>query len=169
MSTSEIQKPREIPVNLRHDEGFTYIGVLIVVAILSVTMAIAGTIWRTTKQRENERELIFVGDQYRRAIGQYYERSPGAKQFPKSIDDLLFDRRYPNVQRYLRRPYSDPITGKAEWGLVLGPGGGIVGVYSLSDKEPHKRALFKERDAGLTAATRYSDWKFIYKPATPGG
>lgn len=159
---------RSTTVTQRHRRrlhGFTYIGVLVVVVLMGLTFAGVGVIWRTQKQRENEKELLFNGDQYRRAIGMYYERSPGTKQFPPSIDDLLVDRRYPNVQRYLRRPYSDPMTGKQEWGLVLGPGGGIVGVYSRSDKTPFRTAHFKVRDASFQNAKRYSDWQFIYVPA----
>ena len=147
--------------------GFTYIGVLVIVAIMGIIFASVGMTWHTHRQRENEKELLFIGDQYRRAIGLYYERSPGPKQFPKSIDDLLVDRRYPNVQRYLRRPYGDPMTGKQEWGLALGPGGGIVGVHSLSSETPFKKANFRERNASFQNATRYSDWQFLYTPSIP--
>ena len=132
---------------------------------MGITLAGAGMVWSTQKKRENERELLFIGEQYRRAIGQYYERSQGAKQFPQTIDDILLDRRYPSVQRYLRRAYFDPMTGKAEWGLVKGPDGRIVGIFSLSMESPLKRSNFKSDYGNFEAAERYSDWKFVYVPA----
>jgi type II secretory pathway pseudopilin PulG len=154
-----------IPQYLR-SRGFTYIGVLIFIAVLGVLLAVAGNIASTQRKRERERELLFVGDQFRKAIGQYYERSPGLKQFPKSIDDLLLDRRYPSIQRYLKRPFRDPITGKSEWGLVSGPGDTVMGVYSLSEDKPLKQVDFKDEYAPFEGANRYSDWQFVYVPVS---
>ncbi|MEO8007876.1 MAG: type II secretion system protein [Betaproteobacteria bacterium] len=144
--------------------GFTYVGVLILIALMGIALAGIGMVWSTQKKRENERELLFRGEQYRRAIGQYYERSPGAKQFPKSIDDLLLDPRYPSVRRYLRRPYADPMTGQAEWGLVTGPEGRVTGVFSMSKESPLKRSNFRSDYENFKSAERYSDWQFVYLP-----
>jgi hypothetical protein len=58
----------------------------------------------------------------------------------------------------LRKIYVDPITGSTEWGLMKGPDGGIMGVYSQSKDTPLKIL-------GAGGAT-YADWKFIYQPAT---
>ena len=41
--------------------------------------------------------------------------------------------------------YPDPLTGKAEWGLARA-GGRIVGVHSLSDRQPHKEDGFDADD-----------------------
>lgn len=152
--------------NCNPARGFTYLTVLFVVAISGVLMAATGVNWHTAAQRDKERELLFAGDQFRRAIGLYYERSPGgAKAFPRTLDDLLQDKRYPTVQRYLRKIYRDPITGKGDWGLVAAPGGGIMGVYSLSEDAPFKRTGFRVADASLTDQSRYADWRFVYTPA----
>jgi hypothetical protein len=57
------------------------------------------------------------------------------------------------------------MTWKAEWGLVRTPdGNAILGVYSLSEEKPLKRALFEPADAAFEGALRYSEWKFVYKP-----
>ncbi len=145
-------------------------------AILSLGTAVAagtalagtGMVWHTQVRREKERELLFVGDQFRRAIGQYFERSPGGdKRFPHSLDDLLLDKRYPATQRYLRRVYPDPITGKAEWGFVKGPEDRIVGVYSLSEDAPLKRAGFPANYEDFEGKERYHDWRFVYAPPAP--
>jgi len=145
--------------------GFTYIGLLILIALMGIALAGTGVIWHTETRREKERELLFVGDQFRRAIGLYYERSPGAKKYPKALEDLLLDRRYPNTQRYLRRLYPDPVGGTAEWGLVRGPAGGIVGVFSLSEAEPLKRAGFPMKYGEFEGKARYNEWRFMYVPA----
>lgn len=142
--------------------GFTYIGLLIFIALMGIALAETGVIWHTEMRREKERELLFVGDQFRRAIGMYYERSPGAKQYPKALEDLLLDRRYPNTQRYLRRLYADPVGGTSEWGLVRGPDGGIVGVHSLSEAEPLKRAGFPLKYEEFEDASSYTGWRFMY-------
>ncbi|HWH46272.1 MAG TPA: type II secretion system protein [Burkholderiales bacterium] len=147
--------------------GFTYIGLLLFIALMGIALAGTGVIWHTEVRREKERELLFVGDQYRRAIGLYYERSPGVKQFPKAIEDVLLDRRYPNTQRYLRRLYADPVGGTSEWGWVRGPEGGIMGVHSLSEGEPLKRAGFPLKYEVFEGKARYSDWQFLYVPAAP--
>jgi type II secretory pathway pseudopilin PulG len=143
--------------------GFTYIGILIAVALVGLSLAVTGEVWQTTVQREKERELLFVGDEIRRAIAQYYESTPGTgKQFPKSLDDLLRDNRYPTTRRYLRKVYPDPMTGRREWGLVKGPGDGIMGVYSLSTKTPLKRANFPAQYAAFESAESYAAWLFAY-------
>ena len=149
--------------------GFTYIGLLILIALIGVALAGTGLVFHAQAQREKEKQLLFVGDQLRRAIGQYYQRSPGAdKRFPQSLEDLLLDRRYPATQRYLRRIYRDPITGSSDWGLVRTPDDRIVGVYSRSEKSPMKSAQFPERYAEFAGKKSYSEWKFVYAiPASP--
>ena len=150
----------------KRQPGFTYLTVLFVIALSGVLMAATGVSWQTVAQREKERELLFVGDQFRRAIGLYYERAPGGvKVFPKTLEDLLQDNRYLTVQRYLRKIYRDPITGKTEWGLVAAPEGGIMGVYSTSEEAPFKRAGFRVADEAFKDQPRYADWRFVYIPA----
>ncbi len=86
---------------------------------------------------------------------------PGIAQYPLQLDDLVLDRRSPRTLRHLRRVYVDPLTGKAEWGLVR-QGGRIVGVYSLATGVPNQRANFDPDDADFQGAQRYRDWVFMY-------
>jgi hypothetical protein len=58
------------------------------------------------------------------------------------------------------------MTGKADWGLVEAPEGGIMGVYSLSEAPPIKTGGFSKRDESFTDAARYAEWKFFYSPTT---
>jgi type II secretory pathway pseudopilin PulG len=146
--------------------GFTYLTVLFVVAFMGVGLAVTGEVWRTTVLRAREAELLWVGNQYRLAIERYYKR--GALQYPRALDDLLKDPRDPGTQRYLRRRYADPVTRSEEWGLVKGPDGGIMGVYSRSGDKPFKSAGFAIANTGFEQAAAYSDWKFVYQPGVPG-
>lgn len=150
---------------MRRNLGFTYLTVLFIVAILLGGLAMVGEMWETVAKRDKESELLFVGNEYRKAIARYYESTPGvAKGYPRTLEDLLKDSRMPSTQRYLRRLYRDPF-GSTEWGIVKAPDGGIAGVYSLSEEKPLKTGNFKLRDAGFEGAQRYADWKFIYSPA----
>ena len=150
--------------------GFTYIGLLFFVALMGAALVGVSQVWHIQVQRDKEAELLFVGDQFRRAISLYYERAPGgARLYPRRMEDLLQDPRYPNVQRHLRKLYIDPMTGKAEWGLVKAPDGSIIGVFSLSDETPLKTAGFTGPNAGFADAVSYREWKFAYLPADAGG
>lgn len=146
--------------------GVTYIGVLVLVALMGITAAVAADVWHTGQKRENERQLLFIGNQFRQAIGHYYDHSPGpAKTFPRNLGDLLRDPRTPGVARHLRRIYPDPMTGSEEWGLVRGPSGEILGVFSRSEAIPLKKANFRKADASFENKERYSEWTFVYTPA----
>jgi len=152
----------------RTENGFTYIGLLIAVALVGVMLVSVATVWHQALQRENERQLLFVGNQFRLAITSYYENSPGmTKQFPKKLEDLIEDQRTPFVRRYLRRIYYDPITLSTDWGLVKGADQGIIGVYSKSDIEPLKEANFSKHFAMFEDKKHYSDWQFVYAPSMP--
>ncbi len=146
-------------------KGFTYIGVLIAVAVLTASLGAAATVYSQSAQREKEAELLFVGSQYRDAIASYYERSPGgAKRYPQKLEDLLEDGRWPVVMRHLRRLYKDPVTGE-DFVPVEAPGGaGIMGVASRSETEPLKTGNFRPKDVEFEKAKTYADWKFTYSP-----
>ena len=146
--------------------GYTYLTVLIVVAITSGGLALAGELWHTATMREKEAELLYVGNQYRKAIERYFVS--GQRQYPRELSDLVRDPRKATTERYLRRLYPDPITGSAEWGLVQAPDGGIMGVYSRSDAKPLKTGNFRGADQDFGDAAHYSDWKFSFATQVGG-
>ena len=149
--------------------GFTYLVAMFAVAIAGLLLAITSEVWSQSRQREKEKELLFVGGQFREAIALYYQRTPGAvKRYPEKLEDLLEDKRYLSMQRYLRKIYADPVAGKLQWGIVAAPGGGVMGVHSLSDQRPVKSASFDIKDQSFAGSQRYSDWKFIYEPPASG-
>lgn len=149
----------------RH-KGFTYIGVLFMVMLLGTSLTLIGSSWKISRQRENEEELLFIGNQFRQAIGLYYERSSnGLRKYPATLQDLIEDNRFPTTQRYLKRIYRDPMTLQSEWGLILAPEGGVMGVHSLSDKVPLKKSNFSVNITNWANAATVADWQFIYRPA----
>jgi type II secretory pathway pseudopilin PulG len=149
----------------RAQRGFTYIAMLLAVALIGLGLAATGEVWSVSNRRDKERELISIGHEFREAIGQYYRQTPGgASRYPAALEDLLQDRRYPGMKRHLRKMYRDPMTGKAEWGLVMAPEGGIQGVYSLSKEAPIKRSSFSGMDFEFENAPSYANWRFIYSP-----
>lgn len=147
------------------ERGAIYLGLIFVIAILSAGLAAVGPLVQASMQREREIELLFIGDEFRRAILTYYEASPGgAKRYPRSLEDLLEDKRYPTVRRHLRRIYRDPWSGQAQWGLVPSEDGGIKGVHSRSTLAPMKRAGFASRYEHFERARTHADWHFVYEP-----
>jgi type II secretory pathway pseudopilin PulG len=141
-----------------HHGGFTYLSALLLIGVVAAGLGAIVESWSHARQREKEAELLWIGNQFKQAIGLYYQRSPGTvKQYPRTLEDLLEDRRYLTTQRYLRRLYLDPMTGKAEWALIAAPSGGIMGIRSTSTAK-----TIRTND-GAT----YGEWKFTYEPPVP--
>lgn len=151
----------------RRSEGFTYLALLFMIAIMGALAAMTGLIWSTAQQRAKERELLFIGNEFRSAIGAYYERTPGAiKRYPDDLEALLLDLRHVTAVRHLRRIYMDPMTLNKEWGLVRAADGTVMGIHSKSSAAPMKRS-FTDENAAFENAVAYTDWKFVYLPSTP--
>ena len=148
-------------------EGFTYIGVLVLVALIGIALATVGEVWHTMQQREKEQELLFIGHEFRLALSRYAQNAHSqAELSPLHLEDLLKDPRDPGIKRYLRKIYPDPITGSAQWGLITGPNGEIYGVHSLSDDEPLKKSNFGLADRQFEGKMKYSEWIFMSSPGS---
>ncbi|WP_343731847.1 type II secretion system protein [Duganella sp.] len=153
---------------MRRPQGFSYVVVMFLVALVSLVSVRAMENTQMTLRREKEAELLMVGQAYRNAIRSYYENSPGStKTYPQRIDGLaplVNDAgRTTRPQRHLRQLWRDPITDSKEWGLVYA-GDNVIGVYSLSTLEPIKKDGFPPELASFKNAKTYSAWRFIYQP-----
>ncbi len=158
-------KARNCPRQLFRENGFTYLGLLVIILLMGIVLAAAADVWNTSVKRDKEQELLFVGNQIRQAIKAYYEHTPPmATRYPAKLEDLLKDPRYPSTQRYLRKIYLDPINGSITWELVKGPGGEILGIHSRSGKEPIKKSNFSSMDKSFENKKKYADWVFMYAP-----
>ncbi len=140
--------------------GFAYLWTLMLVAFMGVGLTIAADLYATAMRRDKERELLFIGHEFRHALESYVKVN-GQNQYPLTLDELLKDPRFANAKRHLRRLYADPITGKPEWSLILQQGR-IVGIHSTSVQRPIKQDNFDDDDAGLAKKPRYADWIFTY-------
>lgn len=141
-------------------------GVMLLLMLLAVAAVSAGAMavasnWTRDIQRDKEAQLLRIGDQYARAIASYYYATPGpVKQFPQDLAALLEDRRGAALRRHLRHAYADPLTGGA-WATERGADGGIIGVYSSSERATWRRAPVTLEHCTLPAAQQVSQWKFL--------
>lgn len=158
-------KDRHRKLGLCQQRGAVLLIVLLFVLLTTLGASSMVQMHQTQTRREKEEQLLFVGDQYRRAIASYYGVTPpsGARSLPRSIDDLLNDQRFPTPMQHLRQAYPDPMTGKADWALIRA-GGGISAVHSQSTQEPIKRTGFPERYRLFEARASYADWVFAVVP-----
>lgn len=145
----------------RKQAGVTFLGVLFAVAIGGIALAGTGALWQMESRREKEKELLFIGEEYRQAIASYYDNSPGDPQYPAQLADLLQDPRFPMPVRHLRRLYPDPLSSDGEWREIRRQER-IVGIASASVAVPIKIADFPPEQVDFTGATRYTDWQFIH-------
>jgi type II secretory pathway pseudopilin PulG len=147
----------------RPAQGFTFLGLIILVTIIGLVGAAGLKMGSLFQRAAAEEELLEIGAQFSEALRSYAAATPqGQPQQPPSLADLLKDPRSPNPRRHLRKIFVDPVTGKAEWGIVyLHDKVGVIGVYSLSDAHPLKIANFDIRFQNMENREHISDWKFI--------
>lgn len=141
--------------------GFTYVGLLVLLVLIGLMLAAAGEVAATAARRERETQLLWVGHEYRAAIGRYWSQR---RAYPRSLQELLGEPDAPVQVRYLRSLYPDPMTNAADWQLVPAPNGGIMGVASRSKRAPLKTGNFDEADVAFAAASAYGDWQFTFQP-----
>ena len=148
---------------MRTERGFTYLAVLFLVALTAAGLAALGQAWSTAAQRERERELQFRGEAIADAIARYQKAGATAvPELPRSLDDLLEDRRGVTVRRHLRQRYVDPFTGEADWELVAqGADSARFGAVRSRSGQP----LLREQAPDGTVLLKASDWLFAAPPA----
>ena len=103
------------PAPRREDDpeaGYVLLAVIFLMVALLISLAIAAPKMATAIQRDKEMETIHRGEQYRRALQLYYRQFGN---YPTSVDQLLNT----NNVRFLRKRYTDPMTGKDDWKPVL--------------------------------------------------
>src|SRR5438445_13401825 len=89
----------------RQDAGFSLAALIFFATAASILAAAAVPAYQMQAKREREKELIFRGEEYTRAV-QKYQRKFGV--YPGSIDQLV----QTNGLRFLHRAYKDRITVK---------------------------------------------------------
>jgi type II secretory pathway pseudopilin PulG len=95
----------------QQEEGYVLLGVVFFVALILLSLAIAAPKVAASIQRDRELELIHRGEQYKRAIKLYYKKFGS---YPGTMEQLEKS----NNIRFLRKRYTDPLTGKDDWKLI---------------------------------------------------
>lgn len=89
--------------------GFTYLVVLMAVALLGLGLALTATVWSKQAERQQAAEAEWVLKQYEQALRSYYFAATGStKSMPERLEDLLLDTRTPQTMRHLRKVYQAP-------------------------------------------------------------
>lgn len=153
--------------------GFTYVGLVILVAIIGLVAATTVRVGVTLQRAQAERDLLHIGEQFSDALKSYAAATPaGQPRLPPTLKELLKDPRFPGTRRHLRKVFVDPMTGKAEWGILyLADNRGILGIHSLSAAPAIKIANFPARFQGFSGKQKISEWVFTFdgqEPLPPG-
>ncbi len=102
-TSSPIRRPKP------SEDGYMLIAVIFLVALLTISLAVALPRISKEIQRDRELETMHRGKQYIRGIRMYYKKF-GA--YPPNVDALV---KGTNNIRFLRKKYADPTTGKEDW------------------------------------------------------
>ncbi|WP_342118525.1 type II secretion system protein [Pseudoduganella sp. OTU4001] len=159
------------PIRSGKQHGFTYVSVVILVMVIGLVGAASLRLGATLQRAAAEQALLDIGMEYSNALASYAAATPaGQPSYPNSFQELLKDPRFPQMRRHLRRIYVDPMTGKAEWGIMKATeNGGILAIYSLSKAAPIKIANFPPRFAAFEGKTRLDEWRFTGEGVTVPG
>ncbi len=132
--------PRSIPAN-----GYTLAGALVLIAIMSIFMAISLPLWTRVKQRENEEELIFRGKEYAEAIARYHAKF---NSYPPDMETL-------EKLKFVRKLYKDPMTASGKWkvlhpdSLVETGAAGFINQPGGAKQEEDQKGEDKNRPGGV--------------------
>lgn len=96
------------------NKGFTYLTVVFMVFILTLSLAVVIPVWQTVIRRAMEKETIFRGSRIVKGIQMYMLKHPGT--FPKNLDILV-------KEKFIRKHWKDPLSKDGYWYLVMTPGG----------------------------------------------
>jgi type II secretory pathway pseudopilin PulG len=173
--------------------GYTLVVVVMLVAIMSIMMAVAVQTVSFQMQREREAELIFRGQQYVEGIRLYRQKFG---RYPMRLKEL-----WEADPKVLRQKWTDPITGSDQWGLVFlgqegqqvgGAGGPIPPGRQRPQATPTRTPTFGDRGLGgggekigpivgvyslskdtsvkiYEGRTQYNEWKFVFKEQEGAG
>ena len=101
------------------EAGYVLLIVMMMATLLLISLAAAAPSIYVEGQREKEKELIFRGEQYARAIILFHEQF---KRYPSSVKELL----HTNNLSFLRKAYPDPMTRSGKWRFIHATANGVI-------------------------------------------
>ncbi len=91
--------------------GYTLAALMIMIMVMSITLAVAAPSWTNFVQREKEAEAIFRGMQYAEAIRVFQQRHG---RLPTNLEELI------KVEpRSIRQLFPNPLNESGKWGLLM--------------------------------------------------
>jgi general secretion pathway protein G len=145
------------------ERGLTLIELIVTIAILTILASAAVPVTVFTVKRENERELRRQLWAMRTAIDHYkdaadmhaFQTKVDSQNYPPDLETLVngVDVQGKKV-RFLRKIPTDPMTGKAEWGLRSmqdDPTSDSYGGQSVFD-------VYSKSQVTALDGTKYSTW-----------
>lgn len=105
--TMQTESARRAPMK-PGEEGYVLVAVIFLLAILVLSLTIAIPRVKASIQRDREIETMHRGLQYARAIKLYHKKFSA---YPPNVEALVKT----NEIRFLRKRYTDPMTGKDDW------------------------------------------------------
>jgi type II secretory pathway pseudopilin PulG len=94
------------------EQGFMLLGLIVAMAIILLFLGVAASTAAYSLRRDKELESARRADQYVRAIRLFYLKNG---HYPGSIEQL----ENTNNVRYLRKQYVDPLTGQADYRVIV--------------------------------------------------
>jgi len=91
--------------------GFTLVGVVVAMAIIVILLAAVGPTVATIIERDREKELIFRGKQYARAVIAFQKRYG---RFPNELKELSKLK-----PRSIRKLWKDPMCDCDDWQVII--------------------------------------------------
>ena len=145
------------------ERGLTLVELIVTVTILAILASAAVPVTMFTVKREHERELRRDLWEMRDAIDHYkdaadmhaFQTKVDSQNYPPDLDTLVNGVEVQGKKvRFLRKIPTDPMTGKAEWGMRSmqdDPDSDSYGGQSVFD------VYSKSQGTGLDG-TKYSTW-----------
>jgi general secretion pathway protein G len=131
------------PAPKQRQSGFTLIEMMVVMAIIAVLMSVAIPIYTRSITRAKESVLKNNLFTLRTVIDEYtYDK----QKAPQSPEDLVSDG-------YLRQVPLDPMTGAADWKIVMEDA-----TNTVNQSEPGIYDVHSASDKTSMEGTPYSDW-----------
>jgi type II secretory pathway pseudopilin PulG len=114
---------RHIASGRRGERGFTLAGVIVIMTIMMIFVAYTvPRQWSAIRQRDHERQTIFIMQQYAIAIDAFEKKNHA---LPVNISQLK-DARQPRFVRGPKAEWVDPLTGEVDWLIIPQSAGGTA-------------------------------------------
>ena len=107
------------PQGASAETGYVLLIVMMMATLLLISLAAAVPSIYVEGQREKEKELIFRGEQYARAIMMFHQQF---NRYPTSVKELL----HTNNMSFLRQPFPDPMTKSGKWRFIHATANGVI-------------------------------------------